>query len=102
MSRDEAVELSTHYMGGLVWCESCKVEPYYAYEEDHAANEYDDAAFGQWLLAQGWHFGWQEHDHEGSPGSGKYPFMYYKPAAATSRSWSFSWVCPTCRRAGVA
>ena len=102
MTRDEAAELSTHYTGGLVLCESCNLEPFDAFMATDPHDGYDDAAFAQWLLVQGWQFECHEYDHEGGPGSGKYPFMYYKPSIATSLSWSWTWVCPACRRSGVA
>jgi hypothetical protein len=102
VTRDEAVELAVFIYGGLVFCERCNREPFDEYMSESPGREYDDLEYGQWLLAHGWRFEWEEHDHEGGSGSGKFPFMWYAPERPDGLSWSFTFTCPECGRAAAA
>jgi hypothetical protein len=96
MTRNEAIEMAAHVYGGLVECHRCHREPVEEYTASIPAGGYDDLQFGLWLLDHGWKFEWQEHDHEGGPHSGKFPFLYYPRENANSMSWSFRLTCPEC------
>jgi hypothetical protein len=96
VTRDEAIEMAAHVYGGLVECEHCHRCPLDDYLATIPSDDYDDLKFGLWLLDRGWKFEWREHDHEGGPRSGKFPFLYYSPERADSLSWSFTLTCPEC------
>jgi hypothetical protein len=96
LTRDEAIEMAAHNYGGMLECDCCHREPLDEYLGSIPPRSYDDLQFGLWLLNHGWKFEWQEHDHKGGPGSGKFPFFYYPPERANSLSWSFRLTCPDC------
>lgn len=99
MTTLQAIELAAHIFGGFLTCSVCEACDCDRYEEAMSPEPYDDLAFGKWLLAEGWQFNYEEFDYEGGPGSGKFSFCFEgdEPTLPTSRSWTFSLVCPRCR-----
>jgi len=99
MTIDEAIELAAHFTGGLVSCDLCQYTPYDDFIATGPTGGYDDAVFGQWLLAQGWDFRWQEHPDAEGP-EWRLPFISDLARLPSSVTWSYSLVCPKCRNRG--
>ena len=75
MTHEEALDLAVHVLGTSAFCENCDSCCFFGhYKLARPTGKESDAAFGRWLLQEGWRFSWEEH------GDG----------------WTFRFLCPAC------